>query len=234
MSLKKYLYTKRQLFSRFFALKLSRERAFTALQLIIKTLQSNKYLPEKIIALEVFGFIGTSTSLDYAELTDYLELWEIDPYYAKQAQKINPNAKVICGDSVEAIANGKLLRDDYNFLVIDSNISSALNDGSYESFGVFENSLKYLAKKSVVIVTIYNNLEAFAKLYNTSVNQLDANWITARKTFYGLDNVINARGTDYLISFEKIIAKNNFQLIQSQFISRNNCVGFGVFVLDKK
>jgi hypothetical protein len=234
MEFKNFIYVKKQQLSRYLALKLSRNRAFTALQLVIKTLRSNHYLPKNIIALEVFGFIGTSTALDYADLTDYLEMWELDPYFAKKAQKLNPRAKVMCGDSMEALAQGKVLRRDYNFIVIDANISSASDSSCYESFGVFENSLNYLANEAIVIVTIYNNLEAFAANYNTTTDKLDPAWLKARKSFYQIDNVLTEKGINYLPAFEKILERKNFKVIYNNFISRNDSVGFGVFVVNKK
>ena len=108
------------------------------------TLQANRQLPERIVALEVFGFVGTGTSLDYAHLADYLELWEIDPYYARRAQAINPRAKVMCGDSIEALNQGKVLRRDYNLVVIDPSPPS-FRSRTFESFPVFANALNYTA-----------------------------------------------------------------------------------------
>lgn len=136
MNIKTLIYVKKQKVSRYLALKLARNRSFTAMQLMLKTLRTNKMLPDKLIALDLFGFIGTTTTMDYAHLANYLELWEIDPYYAKEAKNL-PNAKVVCGDSINAVKTGQLLRKEYNFIVIDANVSSAFADGSYESLACF-------------------------------------------------------------------------------------------------
>lgn len=231
MSFRKFKYIQKQRLSRYLSGLFSNNRSFTALQTVIKTLRSNHLLPEKLIALEVFGFIGTSTSLDYAPFTEYLELWEYDPYYARYAQKINPKARVMCGDSINALAEGKVFRKDYNFIVIDPNIASGTESSGYESFTCFENALRYTSDQAVIIVTIYNDLRAFASYYNTIAEELDPSWITARKAFYGLQNVIDAPATDYLLAFEKIIQKNGYAMRYSQFISRNDSVGFGVFAI---
>lgn len=232
MSFQKFKYVTKQRLSRYLSSRFANNRSFTVLQTVIKTLKANHLLPETLIALEVFGFIGTSTSLDYAHLTEYLELWEYDPYYAKYAQKINPRATVMCGDSIAALAKGKVRRKDYNFVVIDPNIASGSESSGYESFTCFENALKYTADKAIVIVTIYNDLNAFASYYNTTADKLDANWMKARREFYGLENVVNAPGTDYLKAFEQIIKRNNKQIRYSQFFSRNDSVGFGVFAIE--
>ncbi len=233
MNIRNFLYVKKQKISRYLALNLARNRSFTALQLMLKTLKCNKMLPEKLIALDLFGFIGTTTSMDYSHLTEYLELWEINPYYAKEAKKNLPNAHVVCGDSIQAIKTGKLLRKEYNFILIDANVLSVFPDGSYESFGVFPYALNYLADEAVIFVTIFSNLEECVKQYGGTMDEIDKNWIQARKDFFQLDNVIDARGIDYLKSFEKIIKEKNLNLVFSQFISRNDIVGFGVFVVNK-
>jgi hypothetical protein len=235
MNVKNFIYVKKQKVSRYLALKLSRNRSFTAMQLMLKTLKCNGMLPEKLIAIDLFGFVGTTTTMDYSDLAEHLELWEIDPYYAKEAQKNLPNAKVICGDSINAVKTGRVLRKDYNFIVIDANVSSAFADGSYESFGVFPNVLKYTANQAVIFVTIFSNVNEYIKLHlGGSTQQLDQNWLSARKDFFQLENVIDAKGIDYLKAFEKIINDQNHDLVYSQFISRNDCVGFGVFVVKKR
>jgi hypothetical protein len=83
-------------------------------------------------------------------------------------------------------------------------------------------------------VTIFSDLREITNLYGGSIEQLDPNWIKARKDFYQVENVIDARGIDYLKGFELIIKEKNIDLIHSQFINRNDSVGFGVFVVKKK
>jgi len=233
MNFRTLVYVKKQVLSRFLAKRISGNRTFTALQLILKTLRANKMLPERLVALELFGFIGTTGTMDYANLCDYLEMWEIDPYYAKHAEKNVPNAVVVCGDSINAIKTGKVLRKEYNFIVIDANSHSAFGDGNYESFGVFHHALNYIAKEAVILVAIFSDLNNLAKTYNTKVEDLDQNWIAARKEFFEMDNVINGRGIDYLKKYEKIVREKNIELIHSQFINRNDSVAFGVFVVKK-
>jgi hypothetical protein len=117
--------------------------------------------------------------------------------------------------------------------VIDANASSSFSDGSYESFGVFPHALNYIAQEAVIFVTIFSDLREITNLYGGSIEQLDPNWIKARKDFYQVENVIDARGIDYLKGFELIIKEKNIDLIHSQFINRNDSVGFGVFVVKK-
>jgi len=62
---------------------------------------------------------------------------------------------------------------------------------------------------------------------------LDPKWINARKEFFQMENVIDGRGIDYLKAFDKIIIDNKMNVIFSQFLNRNECVGFGVFVIKK-
>jgi len=234
MNIKNFIYVKKQKISRYLALKLTRNRSFSAMQLMLKTLRTNKMLPEKLIALDLFAFVGTTTTMDYAPLTEYLEMWEIDPYYAKEAQGNLPNAQVVCGDSIHAVKNGLLRRKEYNFIVIDANVQSAFSDGSYESFGVFPYALNYVANEAVIFATIFSDVNECLKQYGGTMEQVDKKWIQARKDFFQLENVIDGRGIDYLKPFEKLIAEKNLELVHSQFINRNDCVGFGVFVVRKK
>ena len=233
MDIRSFLYVKKQKLSRYLSLKLSRNRTFTAMQLMLKTLETNQMLPQKLIALELFGFIGTSTTMDYQDLAEYIEMWELNPYYAAEAKKNIPKATVVCGDSIKTIKEGEVLRKDYNFIVIDPNSASTFDDGSYESFGVFNHTLKYIADEAVIFVTIYSNLKKYASLYGNSVKDLDPKWINARKEFFQMENVIDGRGIDYLKAFDKIIIDNKMNVIFSQFLNRNECVGFGVFVIKK-
>ena len=228
MSLKKWIYIKKQQLNRFLAVNLGRQRTQSTLQIIIKTLKANNYLPDKLIALEVFGFIGTSTAQDYIHLTAYFEIWELDPYYAKWAKKLNKSAIIMNGDSVEALKKGYMKRNDYNFVVIDPNIYTG---NSFESFDVFENTLKYIDRENcIIIVTIYNNIQILADMYCTKLQDFDP-WLKARSAFFNMNNVINARGDDYLDAFSKIIIQNKLEVISCSFLSRNDAVGFGVFVI---
>lgn len=234
MNIRNFIYVKKQKVSRYLALKLARNRSFTAMQLMLKTLRTNKMLPQNLIALDLFGFIGTTTTMDYAHLAEYLEVWEIDPYYAKEAKRNLPHAEVVCGDSINAVKAGQLLRKEYNFIVIDANVSSAFSDGSYESFGVFPHVLNYIKTEAIIFVTIFSSLKEYSKLYGLSIEQLDKKWIKARQDFFQMEDVIDGSGIDYLKGFERIIKEKNINLLYSQFINRNDCIGFGVFVISKK
>ncbi len=234
MSLKAFIYVKKQLLSRYLALKFSRNRSFTTMQLMLKTLDSNQMLPKELVALDVFGFIGTSITMDFQDRAGYLEMWEINTYYAKQAKKNIPKAKVVCGDSVNAAKTGGFLRTDYNFIVIDGNSSTSFSDGSYETFGVFPYVLNYIGNQAVIFVTIFNNLKKNYELYGKGIEEADPKWLQARRDFYQMENIIDGKGIDYLKSFEEIILKKNLELVYTNFISRNDCVGFGVFVVKKK
>lgn len=234
MNLKTYAYVRKEKLSRYLATKLSRNRSFTAMQLMLKTLETNQMLPKKLIALDVFGFIGTSITMDFQHLAEYIEMWEIEPYYAKEAKKNVPIAKVVCGDSVKAAQTGAFLRKDYNFIVIDGNSIQPFGDGSYESFGVFPYVLNHIADHAVIFVTIYSNLKKTFELYGQSIEEADQKWLQARRDFYQMENIIDGKGIDYLKNFEKIITDKNLELVHSQFINRNDYVGFGVFVVKKK
>lgn len=114
------------------------KRFNTPLEQVFLDLKSELLLPQKIIALELFGRCGLSTTKDYYHLTDYLELYEIDPIYAKFAGIFFKKAKVITADSIEIVKKGRLLRNDYNLVVIDNPDIPLYNENKYcEHFDLF-------------------------------------------------------------------------------------------------
>ena len=77
-------------------------------------------LPAKIHAIEPFGMCGLRKTRDYAGLCETLDLFEIEPSFAAEARRAVPEARVHERDSIKAIREGDLPRDDYTLAVIDN------------------------------------------------------------------------------------------------------------------
>ena len=95
-------------------------RLNTSMDMVILTLKVYNIFPKPLIALDLFGMYGLWVTVDYAPYCDYLEMWEINPKYAKFAHRFLPKAVVNVGDSIKVVKAGQLQRRDYNFIVIDN------------------------------------------------------------------------------------------------------------------
>jgi len=166
-------------------------RLKTPMDMVILALQTYGILPQNLTALELFGMHGLWVTVDYAYLCNYLELWEINPTYCKFAQKFLPKATVKIGDSIDAVKKGKLLRDDYNFIVIDNPIGGTFGSGKYcEHFDIFPALIKRVAGRSIFIITTVLDTGAIVNRYpSVSIE----NWLIRRKEFYGIKNEAEIR-----------------------------------------
>src|SRR5688500_10322437 len=98
---------------------------------IILLLKTSGYLQEKINALELFGMYGLYVTKHYAHLCEYVELWELEPTFAKFARKFSDkNVHVIEGDSVNAVRDQQI-KGKFNFLMIDNPLVSPYGPALY-------------------------------------------------------------------------------------------------------
>lgn len=207
-------------------------RLRTAMDMTILTLEAFNLLPQSLIALEVFGMCGLWVTTEYAPRCDYVELWELNPKYATFARKFVPKANVIIGDSIKAVNEGNLLRNDYNFIVIDNPISGPFNSGNYcEHFDLFPALLHRVSKKTVFVMNAIINMEEIAVRYPTlSFDE----WTLRRKDFYGIQNDAEVRkiNVDNLMKIYRKKFENWGVNIENLFyIPRNSYLGFIVIVM---
>ena len=210
-------------------------RLKTPMDMVILSLKAYKLLPANLTALEVFGMHGLWITYDYANLCDYLELWEVNPMYAKYAKKFLPMATVRVGDSIEAANKGNLLRNDYNFVVIDNPISGPYNSEKYcEHFDLFPALLERIADKTVFIMNTVLDMEKIAIRYPSLAFQ---EWTIRRKKFYEIQNDDEVKKIQvetlvdiYRNKFNKWAVDVNYIL----FIPRDDCVGFLVVAVNKR
>ena len=209
-------------------------RLRTAMDITILTLQAYNLFPKSVIALEVFGMCGLWVTTEYAPRCDYIELWEINPVYAKFASRFVPKANVINGDSIEAVNKGNLPRNDYNFVVIDNPISGPFNSEKYcEHFDLFPAMFDRVAKKTIFIMNAIINMDEIAVRYpSLSFDE----WTTRRKAFYGVQNNdgVSKIEADRLIEYYRIMFNSwNVHIENIFYIPRNSYLGFMVIVIDQ-
>lgn len=208
-------------------------RLKTPMDMVILDLQVHQLLPKKLIALELFGMHGLWITVDYAHLCDYLELWEIDPYFANFARKFLAKAAVKIGDSIEAVKKGNLLRNDYNFVVIDNPISGTFGSGNYcEHFDLFPALFERIAGKSVLIMNTVIDMEKIASMY-PSLSLAD--WLIRRKLFYGYGIEVTKIEVNALLD----IYRNKFDgwrinVENMLFVPRNTAVGFLIATVSRR
>jgi hypothetical protein len=161
------------------------DRFKTPIQQVLLTLEAEGLLPERIIALELFGKSGLFTVKDYVSLTEYLELYELDPFSAKYAKVFFPQAQVVNADAIEVTRSGKLLRDDYNFIVIDNPDIPVYCGGRYcEHFDLFPHLVGNAASSAILIMNVILDTRSLLARY-PELNFRE--WLNRRAAFYGLE-----------------------------------------------
>lgn len=156
-------------------------RQISPMDMVLLTLEHYDALPNNLIGLELFGRHGLWLTKDYANYCDYLEIWEIEPFYAKWAQRFIPKAAVVCGDSIVAVQTGKLLRRDYNFVVLDCSVGGPFGGKYYEHFDLFPQLIDNLAGEFILTMNIVPNVEN-TPFPNPNIRE----WLKRRREFYEL------------------------------------------------
>ena len=120
------------------------DRLQTPMTNLLGMLGAYKLLPAKLTALELFGMHGLWHTRDYVKRCEYLEFYEVNPYYAAFASRTLPNTNVVVADSIDAVKGGKLKKEKYNFIVIDNPYTGVYGNGYTEHFDLFPAVLNYI------------------------------------------------------------------------------------------
>jgi len=208
------------------------ERLKTPMDMVVLTLKAQKDLPEPLIALELFGGLGLGHTADYEPLCSYLELWEIKPNYAKFAKKLFKTATVKTGDSIKAIKEKKLLRESYNFIVID-NLWGCCNQEYYEHFDLFSAIFDFLGpKKGVLILSVLYNMDEIV-LKEGNIPQEATRKI---KEFYGINGdkgVINLDAKKVIDIYKNKVPRGKFNITSTFLVPRSSFIAYLVMVIER-
>ncbi|MBL4716028.1 MAG: hypothetical protein JKX95_05285 [Bacteroidia bacterium] len=192
-------------------------------------------LPEKCIGLDLFAKYGLYQSSDFEEICDYFEMWEIDPEFARYAKKFFPKAEVQVGDSVDAVLNGKLLRKDYNLVLLDNPYGLYGNNSEYcEHFELFPPLLNYLDDKSVIAINVIYDIEVFEnsqKRYNKLFN---SDWEKRRNVFYNTNVPKRVPARFFLDFYQTKFTEWGWNVPNCFFTARQNFTGYVVVEIEKK
>lgn len=157
----------------------------TPVDAVLRLLQIKGLLPDAIIALETFGRQGLWKTVDYAHRCAYLEHYEIHPVHAALARRVLPadRTKVFAADSIAAVRDGKLCRNDYNFVLVDS-FPMCFGDGYCEFFDLFPHLFKRLGQYSVLVINSFITI---------TDDNIDPRLLERRREFYNLPDTQSAR-----------------------------------------
>lgn len=192
-------------------------RLQTPMQIQINTLRCYGYLPQRIIAVELFGMHGLWIVKDYADICTYLELWEINHVYATFAKEFIKKAVVVEGDSIRAVLDRKLMRDRYNLIVSDNPMGSPYGDNYYEHFDLFPSVLDYMDDRGVIQLNFIHNPILLSDKH-----------MQKRETFYGKAKPTIAEAADI---YGKLIANRERILEDVLFLPRNDRIGFLTLII---
>lgn len=205
----------------------------TPMDMTITTLIAYQILPKPLIAIDLFGRHGLWVTADFAPLCDYLEMWEIIPKYAMYAKKFYPKATVNIGDSIQAVRNNKLKRNDYNFIFIDSPAAGIFGDkGNYcEHFDFFPDIFNFMNKKGAILVTnLTHDIAPIIKRYNLPTSYKER-WLERRREFFNKKDLMEIIDLEELINiYQNKFSNWGVKTKKIFFIPRNEEVGFLVMV----
>lgn len=209
------------------------KRLFSPLKLNIYTLKDFNYWPEKVVALDAFCQTGLQWTRIFSEETSYLEMWDIDSEATKYAKKEFPNAKVVCGDSIDAIVNNKLGRKDFNFVLIDSPLPYQFADGSFEHFRFFDSIFNNIANEAVLILDVVPNMQSMLNRHHWPKDSAEI-WAAARRNFYGSTDGYNVSPSEMIEVYTRKIKALGYEPKLVTYNARNEFFGFMTLVVSKK
>jgi hypothetical protein len=128
-------------------------RLQTPMTNLLGTLRAYDALPDRMTALELFGMHGLWHTRDYARHCASLEVYEIEPVFARYAARTLPNTEVVPTDSIRAVKTRALKRSSYNFIVADNPLKP-FGDAYVEHFDLLPDLFDYVDDEGVVIVNL--------------------------------------------------------------------------------
>lgn len=142
----------------YFRLSGENKKLKTGMQCILLILKSRNLLPKNLRALELFGMHGLWHTMDYIDLVDHLDIFEIDNTYSDFSKRNLPQSKVdfYSEDSIVWLSK---TTNSYNFVVADIPFSGPF----YTEQGTpkfFSDLLKVTESKGVLIFNSHTELLA--------------------------------------------------------------------------
>ena len=161
----------------------------TPVDALFRHLQLRGRLPESRVVLDVFGGNGLFKTLDISRGCEHLTHFEIEESLSLHAQKVLPRDRTEfrIEDSIKAIQEGRLPRQDYNFVHID-NVPGLIGERYCENFDLFPAIFDSLGDRAVLVFNAFLDVNEY---------EPEPEWLERRQTFFGLDSPDAARSIDF-------------------------------------
>lgn len=163
---------------------------------------------ENLNALEVFGYIGTWHTLDYARIVKSLDVWEIDPECERFLRSNLPMADIKITNSFEEI---KTVARKYNFIVVDNSMGIYGENGEYcEHFDLFPAIFRVMQDECVLVLNVIPKIEEkdrqqYPYLFN-------AEQLKRREQFYITNHPDNLSFQEMVNAYSKYAEQNGFRV----------------------
>jgi hypothetical protein len=193
-------------------------RLKTPMDIVLLWLKANAYLPDRLVAVEPFGMHGLWHVRDYAGLCESNEVLEVERDYFDFLAKSYPRFTCRMEDSIRAFRDRTLLREKYNFIVID-NPYGIYGDDYCEHFELIDPAIGYLDKGGVLILNL------------TLGSEFDADVRRRREAFYGKAVITPREALEFYRA--RIEAQTTNAVRDMVLVPRNEHLGYLVFALSQ-
>jgi hypothetical protein len=149
----------------------------TPLDAVFRNLELRGLYPDPLIVLEVFGGVGLCKTIDIAPRAAHITHLELHEALVHHAKKMLPNDKTVfvVGDSIRAVNERRLPRQDYNFIHIDNDCGRF---GDYfENFDLFPAIADCLGERGCLVFNVQLDIRD---------KDPEALWLQRRREFFGL------------------------------------------------
>ena len=202
------------------------------LDIVFLSLAMKNLLPDKLVALDLFGDHGLKTSLDYTPFCEKVDLWDINPLVCKIAKKIHKNNNIYVhqGDSILALQNG-CINEKYNLVLID-NPPGVYGQKTYcENFEIFPKVFDVLHTDSILILNVFLDLQKYCDNHGMKI---PSEWLQKRKIFFQKEDVSRIAPYEMIQLYMNKVPDDDFTISDAFLIPRSPELPWLVMCLKRK
>jgi hypothetical protein len=186
-------------------------------EILFNILEVEGFAPKAMRGLDLFGKYGLWMIRDYLHRCESLDLWEINPNYARLARRLGSKVKVFCGDSIAAVRSNDPRLGKYNLIVADTP-AGPFGPNYCEHFDLLPTLFTYLEPDGGLLI-----LNFLAKL-RADLDKETARLHTHRRTqFYGRDTLTPRRA---MRTYERYAKDAGLDLACYCIVPRNAVVNY--------
>ena len=200
----------------------------TPMEIVLFKLDRKGVDIKNLNALEVFGYIGTWHTLDYARMVKSLDVWEIDPECERFLRSNLPMANIKITDSFEEI---KRTDRKYSLIVVDNPMAIYGKNSEYcEHFELFPNIFRIMQDECTLILNVIPKVEEkdrekYPYLFNKE-------HLKHREQFYSTNHPQNLTFQEMSNTYLKYASESGFK-IEWFFTQKRSFIYYLVIKLKK-